>query len=206
MKLPMILLWKAVLLEVVVQGVQALPKSSDLLKILVQMAPNVAWLQKMAPKVCKKTHEDLFCRWHREKFFIIFWGKICWQKLHKNVFGQVWGNTDKKILHTHQNLPARAPMKRNLHPVAHLLKEQRGNAPAMPIFSGVPVHVILHALFTRCCKLQCATIMNINDQRSPDTKQFITGGRTHPVLRQRRSQLQKDNADQMSPRIAVEQK
>jgi len=31
-------------------------------------------------------------------------------------------------------------------PVAPFMKGQRGNAPAMPPFSGVPVHIILHAL------------------------------------------------------------
>jgi len=47
--------------------VQAHPKSFDLLKIRatslkirVKMTPNIAWLQKMAPKVCRKTHEELF--------------------------------------------------------------------------------------------------------------------------------------------------
>jgi len=96
MKLPMILLWKAVLLEVVVQGVQALPKSSDLLKILVQMAPSVAWLQKMAPKVCKKTHEDLFCRWHREKFFIIFLGENLLAKVAQKRFRASLGKYGQK--------------------------------------------------------------------------------------------------------------
>jgi len=41
------------------------------LKIRKKIAPNVVWLQKMAPTVCKKSHEDffgvtsqLFLRWH----------------------------------------------------------------------------------------------------------------------------------------------
>jgi len=29
------------------------------LKIQVKLAPNVVWLQNMAPKVCRKRHEDL---------------------------------------------------------------------------------------------------------------------------------------------------
>jgi len=57
---------------------------------------------------------------------------------------------------------------------------------------------------------------NINYQRSLKTEQFITakissnalkqGYRTHSVLRQRGSQLQKYEAARMSRRIAVDQK
>ena len=53
-------------------------------------------------------------------------------------------------------------------------------------------------------------------QRSPETKQFVTakifrkalkqGSRTHSVLRQRKTQLQKYKAARMSCRIAVDQK
>jgi len=59
--------------------------------------------------------------------------------------------------------------------------------------------------------------MNINCyQRSPKTEQFMTakisgyalkqGSRTHSVLRQRSSQLQKYKAELMSRRIAIDQK
>jgi len=46
--------------------------------------------------------------------------------------------------------------------------------------------------FTRCCRLQCVTVININYQRSLNTEQFITAkisgnalkqwSRTHSVL------------------------
>ena len=115
-------------------------------------------------------------------------------------------------------------------PVARLLKEQRGQSPAMPPFSGVPMHIIIHALFTRCCRLQCVTVMNTNwfvstlqvrgqkqnTALNAKTEQFITakispnalkqGSRTHSMLRQRSSQLQKYRAARMSRRIAVDQK
>jgi len=90
------------------------------------------------------------------------------------------------------------------------------NAPAMPPSSGVPVPMILHAHFTRCCRLQFVTVININYQRYPKTEQSITtkisgnalkqGSRTHSVLRQGSSQLQKYKAARMSRRIAVDQK
>jgi len=57
--------------------------------------------------------------------------------------------------------------------------------------------------------------MNYYYQRSPETEQFITakissnalkqGSRTHSMLRQRSSQLQKHKAARMSRRIALDQ-
>jgi len=85
----MILLSKAVLLEMGVQGVQAhLQKfwfAENLGKIPEnpgKMAPNVAWLQKIASKACRKTHEDLFWRSHQKKV-LIFVGEKLQVKLHK---------------------------------------------------------------------------------------------------------------------------
>ena len=89
-------------------------------------------------------------------------------------------------------------------------------SPPMPPFSGASVHIILHALSTRCCSMQCVTAMNINYQRSHKTEQLIPanisgnalkqGSRTHSVLCQRSSQLQNYNAARMFCRIAVDQK
>jgi len=60
------------LLEV---GVKDTLKSFDLLKIWetslkirVKMAPNLVLLQNMAPKVCRKSHEDLFWRSHQKRY------------------------------------------------------------------------------------------------------------------------------------------
>jgi len=72
------------------------------------------------------------------------------------------------------------------------------------------------AVFTRCCRLQCVTGKNINYQRYPKTEQLITAkisgnalkqgsSRTHSVLRQHSSQLQKFKVARMSRRIAVDQ-
>jgi len=52
-------------------------------------------------------------------------------------------------------------MKRHIRPVAPLLKGQRGNALAMPPFSGVPVHFILHEL-SLLAVVQCVTALKIN--------------------------------------------
>ena len=78
----MILLWKAVVFEVGWRRCKRTPKRFDLLKtwalslnIRVKMAPNLAWLQKMAPKVCRKTHENLFWRLHQKTVSMIFVGE-----------------------------------------------------------------------------------------------------------------------------------
>ena len=98
-------------------------------------------------------------------------------------------------------------------PVARLLKGQRDECPAMPPPSGVPVHIDLHAL-------SLLVVVGYNEhklyQRYPKTEPFITakisgnalkqGSRTHSMLRQRSSQLQKYKAARMSRRIAVDQK
>jgi len=56
----------------------------------------------------------------------------------------------------------------------------RSSAPAMLPFSDVLVHYTLHAL-PLLVVLLCVTEMNINYQRSPKTKQFITA--KNPAMR-----------------------
>ena len=101
-------------------------------------------------------------------------------------------------------------------PLPLFWKGRRGNALAIPPFSGEPMHIILRALLTRCCRLQCVTAMNMNYsgplRRSSSWLQNISGnalkhGRRTPfVLRQGSSQLQKYKAAQMSRRIAIDQR
>ena len=95
-------------------------------------------------------------------------------------------------------------------------KGRGGKVTAMPPFSCASVHIILHALSTRCCSMQCVSAMNINYQRSHKTEQFMTAkisgnalkqrSRIHLVLCQRSSQLKNYNAARMFRRIAVDQK
>ena len=109
-------------------------------------------------------------------------------------------------------------MKRHLPPLAPLLKGQRGKCPPhASILSRPCAYHSTHTLFTRCCRLQCVTVIGINySQRSPKTQQFMTAkiscnalkqrSRTHSALRQRSSQLQTYKAARMSCGIAVDQK
>jgi len=61
------------------------------------MAPFVVWLQKIVPNVCRKTHQDPFLEVTSKQGPI--WEKICWQKSHKKLFGQVWGNSGENPSH-----------------------------------------------------------------------------------------------------------
>jgi len=102
------------------------------------------------------------------------------------------------------------------------------SARVAPLLKGLREQCSRHAFVLRCpcayysartlftrCRLQCVTVMNINNQWSPETEQFVTakisgnalkqGSGTHSVLRQRSSQLQKHMAARMSRRKAVDQ-
>jgi len=88
---------------------------------------------KMASKV-KKTYEDLSG------------GNTKMAKVAQKTFRASLGKFGKNPSHpTHLPAPTRM-MKRHLRLVATLLKGQKGNGLAMPPFSSVPMHIILHAL------------------------------------------------------------
>jgi len=145
--------------------------------------------------------------------------EFCRQKLHKNLFGHVLENSGKdpsppqKIC-----LLLRQWSKGISDHIAPLLKGQRGKYPRHASILRRPcAYYSTRTLFTRCCRLQCVTAVNINHHRYPKTEQLITakissnalkqrGSRTHWALRQRSSQLQKYKAARMSRRIAVDQK
>jgi len=76
--------------EAGVRGCKFTPKSFGLskirarsLKIWAKMAPNVVWIHKNEPNVCRRTHEEYFCEGHTKKVFMIFVGKICRQSRTK---------------------------------------------------------------------------------------------------------------------------
>ena len=149
----MILLWKAAVLEMGLQGLQAHPQkfcfAENLGKSPEGLGKNgahVVWLQKVAPKFCLETHEGLFGSYTRERSSWPLWKKICWQKLHKKLFGQVWGNSGKILCTPKICLLLYLWWKVTSTPVALILKGQGGKTLAMPPFSDVSMHIILHAL------------------------------------------------------------
>jgi len=145
------------------------------------------------------------------------WKRICRQKLHK-IFSGKFGEIRAKTFATPKIcLLLNLWWKSNSNLVAPLLKGQRDKCPGhASIFRRPYAYYSTRTLISDCCRLQFVTVMNINYMRYPKTEHFITakisgnalkqGSRTHSVLRQRSSQLQKYKATRMSCRIAVDQK
>jgi len=83
-------------------------------------------------------------------------------KSYTKTFRGIWGNSDKNPSHP-KNLPALTPMtKMHLHLRWPLFKGQRDKCP---ILRHPCACYSTGALFTRCCRLQLATVMNVNYQR-----------------------------------------
>ena len=134
---------------------------------------------------------------------MILWKKFLGKSCTKKLFEQGWGNSGK-ILRTPKIclLHLWWKPKRPLRSRCPSFERTEGECPRhASILRRLCAYYSSCALFTRC-RLQCVTAMNINYyQWSPKTEQFTTakvsgnalkyGSRTHSVLRQRSSQLQK---------------
>jgi len=216
----MIMLWKAVVFEVEVQGLQAHPLkfwfAENLGKSPKNPGRNGVQRRLTAPKVCMKKHEDLFLEVTPKRGLHDLCGRKFVGINCTKTFRASLGKFGQNPLHP-KNLPAPTPMmKRHICPRCPLLKGQRGKDPRRTsILRLVCAYYSTRTVFTRCCRLQCVTAMNINYRQSPKTEQFMTAeisgnalkqrSGTHSVLRQRSSQLQKHQAARMS-RIATDQK
>jgi len=136
MKLPMVLLWKAVVLDMGVQGLQAHPQkfwfAENLGKSPESPGENGAQrclTSKMAPKAYIKTHEDLFLvvtpkRGLHDLCGRKFVGKSC----TKNFSGKFVEIREKSFAPQKFSC-SYTMMKRHLCPVLPLLKGQRDNCP-----------------------------------------------------------------------------
>ena len=87
-------------------------------------------------------------RSHQKRSSWSLWEKICGKNCPKSFSGK-FGEIRAKILRTLKNLPAPTPMmKRHLSLHCPSFERSEGEMPpAMPPFSGVPVHSILHSLY-----------------------------------------------------------
>ena len=65
-------------------------------KIWTKMAPNVVLLQKIAPNICRKTHEHHCFGGRTTKGLHDLRGR---RKIAQKLFGQVWGNSGKNPLY-----------------------------------------------------------------------------------------------------------
>ena len=172
------------------------------------MTSNIVWLQKMAPKVCRKTHEDLFGG-HTKKGLNDLCGRECVGKsCTKNVlgkFGEIRDPSQPQKFAYSSSYDEKSP------PLLPFWNDRGMNAS---IFRRPCAYYSARTLFTPCCWLKFVTVMNINYRRYPKTEKFITTkicdsalkrSRTPSVLRQDSSQLQKYKASRMSRLIAVDQ-
>ena len=151
----------------------------------LKIAPNVVWLQKMAPTICIKIHEDLFFRaYTKKKSSWSLWEKICRQKLHKNISGK-FGEIRAKSFAPQKFACSYTWWKGIFAPVALFWKSRNGNVLSClhsPASLCIPS---TRTLFTPSCKLQCVTAMNIKYQRSPETEHFMTAKISGKNIRQR---------------------
>jgi len=152
------LLWKAVVLGV---GMQSHPKK-------LWFAEN---LRKIPENPGKNDAQDLqiytwtpFLEVTPKRGLDISGRKSVGKSCIKTFLG-IWGNLGKNPSHP-KNLPALTPMmKRHLHPRCPLLKGQRDKCP---ILRQPCASYSTGALFTCCCRLQLAPVMNINYQSIKD--------------------------------------
>jgi len=116
------------------------------LKIRVKMAPKVDWLQKMEPKVCKITREDLFWSVTSKKDLNDLCGRKFVGKSCIKVFSGKFGEIREKILRTSKDLPAPTPMmKRFLHPRCPSFERTEG---VMPPPSSLCILFYTHPLYS----------------------------------------------------------
>ena len=178
----MILLWKTVVFEVGVQGLETHPQKfwfpKNLGKSPENPGKNSAQRCLTSRNGAKGLHKNTwrrFCGGYTKKRSLLsLWEKICMQKLHKKFFGQVWGSSGKILRNQKVCLLLHLWWKGTSPPVVPLLKGQRGKWPLHASILRRPcAYYSTRTLFTRC-KLQCVTAMNINYQRSPKTEQFMT--------------------------------
>ena len=151
---------------------------------------------------------------HTKKRSWSLWGKTAGKSCTNNFSGK-FGDMRAKNRTPKMCLLLHLWWKSTFASVAPLFERTEGEmTPPCPHSPASLCILFYRTLFTRCCKLQSVTVMNINYSISGVLRQqFITaknalkqGCRTHSVLRQRSPQLQKYKTTRMSCRIAVDQK
>ena len=147
------LLWKAAVLEV---GVQSHPQKFKFAENLSKIPENPG---RSGAQRCltsktgtrglqKNTWRPVFGGHINKRSSWSLWKKICRENCTLKFlgkFGEIWA----KILRTPKNLPARTPMmKITSASIAPFWKGRWENVPAIPPFSGIPVHIVLHSHYS----------------------------------------------------------
>ena len=116
-------------------------------KIRVQIAPDVDSFQEMMPKVCVKTHEDLILEVTPKIGLHDFCGrKYVGKSFAKNFSGKFGEIREKSFAPQKFACSYTYDEKALPLPLPLFWKGRGDDALAMPPFSGVPVHIILHAV------------------------------------------------------------
>ena len=136
------LLWKAFLLEVGMQCVEAYPQTFWFVRNLGKNVAQSCLTSKNVDQSLQKNTWRTFLQVTPKKALHDlcgrnFVGKSCTKKL----FVQVWGNSGKNLSRPQKFACSTPMMKNNLRPQSPPLE-----CPAMPPFSSDPEHIILHAL------------------------------------------------------------
>jgi len=93
--------------------------------------------------------------------------------LHKKLFGQVWGNSGKNPSRSQKFACSYTYDEKAPPPPLPPFERADGEMRPPCLHYPVTLCILFYNLFTRCCRLQCVTVMNINYLRSPKTEQFI---------------------------------
>ena len=139
----MLLLWKAVVLEMAVQGLQAHPQK-------FWFAENRG--RNGAQGLHKITWRPFSGGYTKKRSSWSLWEKICRQKLHKKLFGQ--NPSHPKIC-----LLLRLWWKAPPPPLPLLKGQKRKCRRHASILRSPCAYYSTRTLFTRCCKLRCVTAM-----------------------------------------------
>jgi len=150
----------------------------------LKIAPNVVWLQKMAPTICIKIHEDLFFELTPKRGLHDLCGRKFAGKSCTKTFRASLGKLGKSF--APQKFACSYTWWKGIFaPVALFWKSRNGNVLSClhsPASLCIPS---TRTLFTPSCKLQCVTAMNIKYQRSPETEHFMTAKISGKNIRQR---------------------
>ena len=159
------------------------------------MAPNRCFTSKNGAQGLHKTTWRPFLEVTPKRRLHDLCERKCVGKSCTNTFWASLGRFEQNPSHPKTSSAPAPMMKRNLRTHCPSFERAEGKMPS--ILRHPCAYSSTHTLFTRCCRLQCVTVMNISQQRSPKTEQFITakisgnalkqGSRTRSVLRHRNS-------------------
>jgi len=136
------------------------------------MAPSVVWLQEITPKVCGKTHEDLFLEITPKKDLHDLCGRKFVGKIAQKTFRASLGKFGKKCFVPQKFSCSCTYDERAPPPPLPPFERAEGEMLLPCLHSPASVCILFYTLFTRCCRLQCVTEMNTNYHWSPKTELF----------------------------------